>query len=303
MCTVHKRKTKAENYLQQLFTESERHECLDYFNNSSLEELTANIRLGTFKAAKIVKYREKNGNFSALDQLTEIGGIGLVGLKSACKAFLYPDDFGVKKIMKMTLHPAITDDLKEHLEDFVALDIQMNAIYWCKMNRNLQLEDWKETIIFNEPVYKLDHVMMHNKVKEFLDALPDTSAYVMEEKTFNLSNQNQKRAKFLANFQALHWIFITALNLKRDHNVIYSIKPRYIDRTFDIDVCGERVIADEFVDDIFSRKIVGKNTFINKLHIPEELIWNYKSRQGKEKNRLANTLFLGLAFYKHVLVP
>jgi competence protein ComEA len=45
-------------------------------NTATVEELTALKGIGDTKAAAIVKWREDNGSFKSIDELTQVKGIG-----------------------------------------------------------------------------------------------------------------------------------------------------------------------------------------------------------------------------------
>lgn len=50
------------------------------------------------------------------------------------------------------------------MKDLVTLDIQYDSIFWSKINKQLQVEDWKQTVLFDTPVLKLDHAVIIDQV-------------------------------------------------------------------------------------------------------------------------------------------
>lgn len=301
---VHEKKTEFKDILKSLFTETERTNILNYFNTSSPEQLARRVKLRISKAEKIVKYRQENGNFSELHQIIEAPGLGSAGLTVACKEYLKDATDSEKKFQdarrrSKAVYPPVPVTILEKMEDLVTLDIQYDSIFWSKINRQLQVEDWKQTLLFDTPMLKIDHADINDQINKALEEIPEASIYVMEQKYFRF--KDKKMSEFITNLQIIQWIIITTINLKRGKNVIYMMNPRIIDRMFDLSVGGERVTNKYIILDIAGKKLTGKNKFFNDVAIPRHLMVNYLQNGDVEQDKLTTSLLQGLAFYKSTL--
>ncbi|MDR3162775.1 MAG: helix-hairpin-helix domain-containing protein [Helicobacteraceae bacterium] len=61
-------------------------------NTATSEELTALKGIGDTKAAAIVKWREENGGFKSIDELTQVKGIGKKTLESLKEEITISDE-------------------------------------------------------------------------------------------------------------------------------------------------------------------------------------------------------------------
>lgn len=90
----------SEHIFEEIFTAYEKTRILDIFNKCTTEELQFIRLLNNQKAVAIVKYRERNGNFSSLPELLHVPGLGIIGLQKICNTIKNVDFTSVHQLKK-----------------------------------------------------------------------------------------------------------------------------------------------------------------------------------------------------------
>ncbi|KAL5019158.1 hypothetical protein ScPMuIL_004880 [Solemya velum] len=288
-----------DGMLDTVYNMEDRKRILSSINTCSEEELLSTRLFTRTKSKAIINYREKNGAFENLNSLLSVPGIGLLGLQRACDVLKKLDAKGLQilheKSAAVQVYPHLSKAKQKTVESVVAMDIQGDRVTWAKVSRDLHVDDWNQSLIFDRPFLRYDHVLFHNSVKKFLEQLPEASLYIMENKVYRYTNI--RIVPFITNLRILEAVIVTLLN-GADENKIYLMKSQILSSFFNLSVGGERVSGKHIVQDIIDEK----STMANGVILPSHLVNVYSQYDAIQQDKFASCLLLAIALYKLVIL-
>ncbi|XP_046569706.1 transcription elongation factor, mitochondrial-like isoform X3 [Haliotis rubra] len=131
------------------------------------------------------------------------------------------------------------------------------------------------------------------------DKLPEADIYVMERKVFR--NINPRMVPFLFNMKILDAMLFTLLNSDFESSVdhkIYMVAPTLVSQFFGLSVGGERVSGQHVLQDIERMQ----SDVASDVNIPYARWDTFKNLNNVQKEKYANSLLLGVAFYKLIVL-
>ncbi|XP_063444316.1 transcription elongation factor, mitochondrial-like isoform X2 [Mytilus trossulus] len=307
-------KSTSRKKLNVLFSEEEQEKFVSLFNEAHAEQLALIKKCGSSKAKKIINFREENGDFSELSDVLKVVGMGEKSLIEICQTFqeqiaggpVIKDDGEIDDSEGQTtkrttshIHPRLSPELRENLQSVVTLDVSFEHVTVAKINRYLEVEEWKQIDLFDTYVQKLDHVLLFERIQAALDEIPEGDIYLKEDKLYRY--KTLKVVPILTNLRILEYVIVNGLNAKNGGNVVHLMKPKTMDKIFQLQVGNERICAKPFVLDMYRKKLTGKNKTLNDVTISRELMDEYLSKKDIDKDKLNKSLLLGLAFYKLIM--
>ncbi|CAC5362985.1 unnamed protein product [Mytilus coruscus] len=307
-------KSTSRKKLNALFSEEEQEKFVSIFNNAHAEQLALIKKCGNSKAKKIINFREENGDFSELSDVLKVLGMGEKSLIDICQTFqeqissspLIKDcdeteDTEVQTNKRTTshIHPRLSPELRENLQSVVTIDVSFEHVTVAKINRYLEVEEWRQIDLFDTYVQKLDHVLLFDRIQAALDEIPEGDIYLKEDKLYRY--KTLKVVPILTNLRILEFVIVNGLNVKNGRNVVHLMKPKTMDKIFQLQVGNERICAKPFVLDMYRRKLTGKNKSLNDVTISREQMDEYLAKKDINKDKLNKSLLLGLAFYKLIM--
>lgn len=137
------------------------------------------------------------------------------------------------------------------------------------------------------------------QIQAALDEIPEGDIYLKEDKLYRY--KTLKVVPILTNLRILEYVIVNGLNAKNGRNVVHLMKPKTMDKIFQLQVGNERICAKPFVLDMYRRKLTGKNKSLNDVTISREHMDEYLAKKDIDKDKLNKSLLLGLAFYKLIM--
>ncbi|VDI72586.1 transcription elongation factor, mitochondrial [Mytilus galloprovincialis] len=307
-------KSTSRKKLNVLFSEEEQDKFVSLFNDAQAEQLALIKKCGSSKAKKIINFREENGDFSELSDVLKVLGMGEKTLIDICQTFqeqiaggpvikdnseLDDAEGQTRKRTTSHIHPRLSPELRENLQSVVTLDVSFEHVTVAKINRYLEVEEWRQIDLFDTYVQKLDHVLLYERIQAALDEIPEGDIYLKEDKLYRY--KTLKVVPILTNLRILEYVIVNGLNAKNGRNVVHLMKPKTMDKIFQLQVGNERICAKPFVLDMYRRKLTGKNKSLNDVTISREHMDEYLAKKDIDKDKLNKSLLLGLAFYKLIM--
>ncbi|XP_064594624.1 transcription elongation factor, mitochondrial-like isoform X2 [Liolophura sinensis] len=293
-----------EAMLDAAYTDEEKANILDCFNKCSETELMFTKQLNKVKASAVVSYRSKYGNFDNLSTVLKVPGIGILGLQKLCSTLKDKNALAVQKLKHLSAvetvrcYPNLAKSECKAVDSIISLELQADRLSWVKMNRDLEVEQWRQSVLFDKPYPRFDHVIYLNQVQDFVSSLPSCSLYTLENKQLRVPSL--KVVPLIVNLKCLETMLITVLNNDvsdaKKHRV-HLIKPTMISRYFNLLVGGERVSGQHVVRDI----LLGQSEIVTDVVIPAKLRDSYFRHESFEQERLSSCLLQAIAFLKLIV--
>ncbi|XP_071107500.1 transcription elongation factor, mitochondrial-like isoform X2 [Haliotis cracherodii] len=304
-CFAQKTFHKDASILDTLYSDAEKEKILDTFNRCNEYELQHTRQLNHHKASSIVKHRKDNGNFQTLSDILLVPGVGILGIQKICNVLRTLDYETLQEktskadFDRVKAEPNISERTCQNVRTLVTLDAQLDGITWTKIDRNLRVEGWDHISLFDKVYLKLDLHQFLEKLLLVKDKLPEADIYVMERKVFR--NINPRMVPFLFNMKILDAMLFTLLNRdfesSGDHK-IYMVAPTLVSQFFGLSVGGERVSGQHVLQDIQRMQ----SDVAMDVDIPHARWDTFKNLNNVQKEKYANSLLLGVAFYKLIVL-
>lgn len=289
-----------QKLLDSFFAEDIRMKLLNFFNRCKEPDLQCSKYLDNSDAREIVQFRKNHGEFETLSCLLKVPDINISKMHVACSELQSKDltevlqNSGSKTYKKIKPYPKMTFEQCQEVESLIAIDVQSDRLTWAKINRNLDVLDWQQTLLFDKSYQIYDHIVYSSKISEFLESLPETSIYVMEKKSHKVTHI--RYVKYISNLRILEAVIATMFNSK-DLDKVFIIRSQPISNLFHLNVGGERISGKNIIKDIISGKpVVGED-----IVVPAYVANNYNRADSTQQEKFADVLLLGLAFYKLVI--
>ncbi|XP_067672309.1 transcription elongation factor, mitochondrial-like [Haliotis asinina] len=304
-CLAQKTFRKEASILDSLYTDAEKEKILDTFNRCNEYELQHTRQLNYHKASSIVRHRKDNGNFQTLSDILLVPGVGILGIQKICNVLrtldyeTLRDKASKADFDRIRAEPNISENTCQSVRTLVTLDPQLDGITWTKIDRTLLVEGWDHISLFDRINQKLDLYQFLEKLHLVKDKLPEADIYVMERKVFR--NINPRMVPFLFNMKILDAMLFTLLNKDFESSVdhkIYMVAPTLVSQFFGLSVGGERVSGQHVLQDIQRME----SDVASDVNIPSARWDTFRNLNNVQKEKYANSLLLGVAFYKLIVL-
>ncbi|KAK3090606.1 hypothetical protein FSP39_013096 [Pinctada imbricata] len=255
------------------------------------------------RARNIVEYRDKNGQFDNLSEFLNIPGLGPIALTNICTELKSVDPVTLldtkEKRGDATLQcsPRMTAINAQRFHTVCSVCVYNDIITYSHLDRQLYLMDWNQSVLFDKPTIKYDHLLYHEKIFDVVQGLPKADAYVMEEKRQKFTSLYA--AKYQANSMVLFSMLATLINKDYPYtdNKVYMVNDQAINRVFEMGVGSERMSCIDFVKQGFQGEGI-----LGDVKFPVEMMKKFTHANETEQFLLGSALIINLGFYKYCVL-
>ncbi|XP_074103455.1 uncharacterized protein LOC141530315 [Cotesia typhae] len=259
---------------------------------------------------KLLDYKERNRNFESFSDVLVTQDVP--SLIKLCKSIL---GGGKPKIttkltkpVKAITVPVVDRDTRESIKSVVGLHIWGSTISWALLQKN-NLTQWEQRNIEN--LSKTNLVSLINTVSSITERIPDADAYVMEADPYtSMSKLKGTAYAFYVQRQQVIATVISILGMRRrlsnnynssstedqKINNFFMMAPRSPAKRFNLTVGNEIMPPESIIKNVLEGNLHHKIPDFPKITVDADLISNYKSSHGVNRDQLHSTLLTALAF-------
>lgn len=317
---------------QSRYNSQEQKQILQILNESSAEEM-CRFNVSKERINNLQRFRRKHGQFSTLDDVLEVDGLGVKVLERLCDSILKQISgseletsvemaqiqrkvTSPKNRRSQILTPTLQFDQKRNVESAVGIHIGVSALTWAHIDCSGKLLDWDlYSLEFGNR--KLHITSLFRIVQDICERLPKGDLFIMEDSVVLMQSLQQNPASVSINLQTsqLTAMLVALLNntplseeessCQYEHRVFF-LRSQLPARLFGILVGAERVSAQTVVLNILSGAQKNSTTepsnrnltsdVYTPISVNQNLTEAYLKRTSVEKESLCWGLLLTIAF-------
>ncbi|KAH0556637.1 uncharacterized protein LOC123274462 isoform X1 [Cotesia glomerata] len=258
---------------------------------------------------KLIDYKERNGKFETFSDVLVTQDVP--SLIKLCKSILSgrkPKITIKTKPVRATTVPAVDSATKESIKSVVGLHIWSNTISWALLQKN-NLTQWEQRNIENPS--KSNLVSLINTVSSITERIPDADAYVMEADPYtSMSKLKSAAYVFYVQRQQVISTIISILGMRRrlsnnynssstedqKINNFFMMASRSSAKRFNLTVGNEIMPPESIIKNVLEGNLHHKISHFPKIAVDADVISNYKSSHGIDRDQLHSALLIALAF-------
>ncbi|XP_033299458.1 uncharacterized protein LOC117205296 [Bombus bifarius] len=260
---------------------------LQLVNTSKLDDLTQFISVS--HAETLISKRTSNGLYKSLNDVLLKTKIDVDSWNNFCTSF-------INHYKKQKWKNMIKSDINITAMPATLLGIYVGptAITWSLVDRDFNVLAWDSIIWWNKSL-KYDII---NSVPFFVEQLPLSSSYVMEELKINSRSRStsymMQHQMIISIASCIKLIVQRTNNSDSLANTLYILKPLTTGRIFKLLVASEVIAADYIMKQILDDTKTD-NELLRDIHIAYEFKKKYMKKAAGEREQMGKCLLTTLA--------
>lgn len=313
---------------QHNYDEKQIDKILNTINKKTGIEL-ANFEISKQRIKKIEMRRQKQGEFSSIEDILELDGFGVKVLEKFCNSILKVDDASkegeleqlplyVKK--QQFVSPRLSEETRTSISSCLSFHFDLNRVAWTKLcfeseNGSLNVEEWMCHKISSEEK-KLNLSDLVQIGLNLITKIPSADVYVIEAaQTPQIAKQQNNVTQMAINLQKSQFLaMLSVLMAARGSNNIEStsefgdwedsetqqtlflLRNFVASRLFKTFIGNERVSAENVIRGLLNQNELQSDR--NQIDVPDNLRQFYFDSNKVDREFMGQSLLNGLAFFK-----
>jgi len=280
------------------FDQDDQAVILHKLNQYSEKELTRYI---TKKNAKYISnHREKNGEFTCIEQLLDVEKVETAMLEKICKDLIKvksiegkSNNQALHNFLFKNVNPRVPSDKLQNDVRILGLRISLKKVSFALI-QDCGLVSWQNIPLLDNVASNYTHYSHQNLIRlsqTLIHNLPAADFIVCEDMLPVLPKDPYVGTK--VNLVKLRSYVLCQLTLSRVQSPLHILKPSLLDRLFKLKVGNERISMLEKLPDIIKLNVVEENPFY--VNISEEMEQLLREERGGGEP-MAGALLQAIAF-------